>query len=333
MFEAKHDQLQTEGFFKRLRKDTLKRYNDFNTYLKGIFKERVQKISLDAGLSCPNRDGTISRSGCIFCNQYGSGTAAFIKEGLSIEEQIFRARKFLSKRYKAKKFIAYFQSFSNTYAPVSKLKSLYDQALVYKDIVGLAIATRPDCINDEILNLISSYKQKHLVWIELGLQSAHDTTLKLINRGHDVACFEKSVLMADRYGLNVCVHIILGLPGENREMMLQTISFLSRLPFQGIKIHLMYVEKDTQLAKLYETGKLNCLKQDEYVNLVVDCIERLPPNVIIQRLTGDPRKSALIAPNWAIDKALTLKLIHQALHRRNTWQGKIYRKSSVAGFR
>jgi len=311
----------------------LKRYNDFNTYLKGIFKERVQKISLDAGFNCPNRDGTLSRSGCIFCNKYGSGTGFLLEQGLTIERQILNARKFLFRRYKAKKFIVYFQSFSNTYAPVSELRTLYDQALAYDDIVGLAIATRPDCVNDDVLNLISSYKSNYLVWLELGLQSAHDITLKRINRGHDVACFKKSILMAHRYGLNVCVHIILGLPGENREMMLQTISFLSDIPFQGIKIHLMYVEEGTILSEFYKRGKLNCLEQDDYVNLVVDCIERLPPDIIIQRLTGDPRKSALVAPDWAADKSLTLKLIHQALQKRDTWQGKMYKRSSVAGFR
>ncbi len=311
----------------------MKRYNDFNTYLKGIFKERVQKISLDAGFNCPNRDGTLSRSGCIFCNKYGSGTGFLLEQGLTIERQILNARKFLFRRYKAKKFIVYFQSFSNTYAPVSELRTLYDQALAYDDIVGLAIATRPDCVNDDVLNLISSYKSNYLVWLELGLQSAHDITLKRINRGHDVACFKKSILMAHRYGLNVCVHIILGLPGENREMMLQTISFLSDIPFQGIKIHLMYVEEGTILSEFYKRGKLNCLEQDDYVNLVVDCIERLPPDIIIQRLTGDPRKSALVAPDWAADKSLTLKLIHQALQKRDTWQGKMYKRSSVAGFR
>jgi radical SAM protein (TIGR01212 family) len=302
----------------------LKRYRDFNTYLREIFGERVQKISLDAGLGCPNRDGTISSAGCIFCDSRGSGTGALINDGLSIDEQIVRAQSYMRKRYKAQKYIAYFQSFTNTYAPVPRLKTLYEQALAHKNMVGLSVATRPDCVDEEVLKLMNSYKKDYLVWIEYGLQSAHDITLKRINRGHDAACFEKSVRMAAEYGINICAHIILGLPGENREMMLKTARFLSDLPVHGIKIHLMYVVKGTPLSALYETGEFSCLEQKEYVALVVDFLELLPPGMVVQRLTGDPIRSELTAPSWALDKSENLRLINESLERRDTWQGRIY---------
>ena len=307
----------------------MKRYRDFNTYLKEIFGERVQKISLDAGLSCPNRDGTISRRGCIFCDRRGSGTGALINHGLSIAQQIAEAKGFIQKRYKARKFIAYFQSFTNTYAPLSQLKTLYDKALIHKDMVGLSVATRPDCVDREILTLLSSYQAGHLVWLEYGLQSSHDKTLKLINRGHDVACFEQSVLMADEYSINICAHIILGLPGEDREMMLQTARFLSNLPIRGVKIHLLYVVKETPLSELYHKKGFRCLERKEYANLVVDFLELLPPDMVIQRLTGDPIQSELVAPLWAKEKQVNLKLIQTTLERRKTWQGRDYRKSTA----
>jgi len=307
----------------------LKRYRDFSSYLKEIFGERVQKISLDAGLGCPNRDGTISYKGCIFCDSRGSGTGAFINQGLSIGEQINQAKIFLQRRYKARKFIAYFQSFTNTYAPLNRLKALYDQALAHKDIVGLSVATRPDCVDNDLLNLLHQYQQDYLVWIEYGLQSAHDATLKLINRGHDVASFERSVHMSSKCGLNICAHIILGLPGENAEMMVQTARFVSSLPIKGIKIHLLYIVKGTALARLYERGGYRCLKREDYVDLVVDILEVLPPDMVIQRLTGDPLRHELMAPFWAKEKSETLRCIQETLERRDTWQGRRYHKSSA----
>lgn len=308
----------------------MKRYRDFNSYLRDIFGERVQKISLDAGLSCPNRDGAISHKGCIFCNRLGSGTGALIDRGLSIDEQITQARALIQRRYNAKKFIAYFQSFTNTYAPLAVLKALYESALAHEDIVGLSVSTRPDCVTRDILALLSSYKKDYLVWIEYGLQSAHDVTLRQINRGHDVACFERSVHMAGECGLNICAHVILGLPGEDKEMMLQTALFLSRLPVHGVKIHLMYVVKGTPLAGLYEKGELNCLEREEYVELVVDFLELLPPNMVVQRVTGDPIHSELVAPSWAKEKSTNLRLIQETLERRNTWQGKLFGRYIVA---
>jgi radical SAM protein (TIGR01212 family) len=307
----------------------LKRYRDYNTYLREIFGERVQKISLDAGLSCPNRDGTISAKGCIFCDRRGSGTGAWINHRLSVREQVLRGRRSLQRRYGAKKFIAYFQSFTNTYAPLPRLKALYDEALDHDNVVGLSVATRPDCVDRSILELLSAYQRHYIVCIEFGLQSAHDKTLNRINRGHDVSCFEQSVHLANACGLNICVHVILGLPGENRQMMLQTARFISGLPIQAIKIHLLYVIKGTPLADLYEKGDFRCLEREEYVDLVVDFLEALSSDIVIQRLTGDPVKSELLAPAWTLEKSKNIRLIQENLERRNTWQGRLCRRSTA----
>lgn len=302
----------------------MKRYRDLNTYLKERYGERVQKISLDSGLNCPNRDGTLSSKGCIFCDARGSGTGAFIKRAQSIDSQIQSAREFLQNRYGARKFIAYFQSFTNTYGPIKKLKKLYDQAMAHGDMVGLSVATRPDCIDREKIDLLCSYQEMGLVWLELGLQSSHNSTLKTINRGHDAACFEQGVLMAANRGLSICAHVILGLPGETREMMLQTARFLAKQPIEGIKIHLLYVVKGTPLENLYQQGDLVCLEREEYVDLVVDFLELLPPEMIIHRLTGDPQRSELIAPVWALDKMKNLLMIETRMIQRDTWQGAKY---------
>jgi radical SAM protein (TIGR01212 family) len=303
----------------------VRRYKDLNSYLKAIYGERVQKIPLDSGLICPNRDGTISNRGCIFCDARGSGTGAMIDRGQSIDSQITSAREFLNKRYGVRKFIAYFQSFTNTYGPVQKLKEIYDQALVHPDMVGLSVATRPDCIDQDKLDLLCSYQKKGLVWLELGLQSAHDSTLKIINRGHNVACFEKSVFMAAGRGLGICAHVILGLPGETRQMMLQTARFLAGLPIDGVKIHLLYIVKGTLLEKLYLKGDFACLAREEYIDLVVDFLELLPPVMIVHRLTGDPPRSELVAPEWAREKMKNLQMIEGKMEERNTWQGAKYK--------
>ncbi len=305
----------------------MKRYRDYNTYLRERFGERVQKIPLDAGLSCPNRDGTLSDAGCIFCDRLGSGTGALLDKGFSIRKQIEEGRIHLKRRYKVRKFIAYFQSFTNTYAPVPRLEEIYDQALLPKDIVGLSVATRPDCVDEDVFRLLSSYRKRGLVWLEYGLQSAHAETLERINRGHDAARFEKAVLEAREWGLDVCTHVILGLPGEDRAMILETARFVGRLPIQGIKIHLLYVTKGTRLAKQYEKGGFRCLERDEYVDLAVDFLERIPPQMVVQRLTGDPGRAELLAPAWAGEKSENLMRIRRRLEERDTWQGKKYEGS------
>jgi len=307
----------------------MKRYRDYNSYLKEIFGERVQKISLDAGFNCPNRDGTISDTGCLFCDSRGSGSGAMINRGLSIDDQIMEGRRSAEKRYKARKFIAYFQSFTNTYAPLPRLRDLYTRALDHEGMVGLSIGTRPDCVDEDILALISSFQKDYLVWIEFGLQSAHDVTLSRINRGHDVACFEKGVRLASEYGLKICAHVIIGLPGESHDMMMGTARYISGLPIAGVKIHSLYVTKGTPLAALYDKGEYKCLERDEYVEEVVDFLEILPPELVIQRLTGDPVRKDLIAPLWTLKKTENIRLINRRLEERDTWQGKRYLKSTA----
>ena len=297
-----------------------KRYNDLNTYFQSIFGCRVQKISIDAGLSCPNRDGTISSGGCIYCNARGSGTGAFDR-GLSLTAQLQQGKTFLSRRYKAKKFIAYFQSFSNTYAPQDILKPLYEEALAVEDIVGLAVGTRPDCVNEPVLDLLQAYTPNYLIWIEFGLQSASDKTLECINRGHDVQCFKDAIKKTSSRGIKICVHVILGLPHESRSDMLHTARTIADLGIDGIKLHLLYVVKGTLLETQHRQGKYKCLEQQEYVDLVCDFIERIPPNMIIQRLTGDPHPKELVAPQWALKKSETLSKIRNTLEERDSWQG------------
>ncbi|MGA1795208.1 MAG: TIGR01212 family radical SAM protein [bacterium] len=298
-----------------------KRYNDFNGFLRRTFGGRVHKIALDAGLGCPNRDGTVSSTGCIYCNDRGSGTGAW-QQGLSVREQILQAQTYLRKRFKAEKFLAYFQSFSNTYAPHERLEALYREALKPDDMVGLCIGTRPDCVPEDTLSMIQGFTGAYMVWLEYGLQSFHDRTLALINRGHTVDAFLDAVRRTRTRGINVCVHVILGLPGEDRGDMLETANRLSMLDIQGIKIHLLYVVKGTPLARLYERGEYTCLTREEYVDILVSFLARLRPDIVIQRLTGDPHPEELLAPSWALDKGKVLALIHDRMEQEDTWQGK-----------
>jgi uncharacterized protein len=301
----------------------MKRYNDLNSYLREKFGCRVQKITIDAGLNCPNRDGVISTGGCIYCNERGSGTGSF-QLGLSITEQLTRGKTALLKRYKAKKFMAYFQSFSNTYAQIDRLKVLYDEALSVEDIVGLSIGTRPDCVDESILSLLENYAKKHLIWLEYGLQSANDLTLKMINRGHDFDCFKNAVELTKERGIRICVHVILGLPGETGADMRQTAQMVANLGVDGIKLHLLYVVKGTKMETLYQQGHYECLTMEEYAERVCDFLEVLPASMIIHRLTGDPHPEELVAPLWALQKSTNLLMVQNALERRDTWQGKFF---------
>ena len=296
-------------------------YHDFNTYLRGIYGCRVQKITVDAGLSCPNRDGTLSTGGCIYCNAKGSGTGAHGR-GWSITDQVLMGKEKLARRYRAKKFLVYFQSFSNTYAPVSKLKALYDEALSIDDVVGLSIGTRPDCVNDRVLKLLEGYARNHLLWLEYGLQSAHDSTLRAINRGHDLACFTRAVAATRNRGIRICAHVILGLPHETRRHMLETADVVAGLDIDGIKLHLLYVIRGTRLEDIYRKKEFRCLEKAEYVDIVCDFLERIPWKVVIQRLTSDPHPEELVAPQWARNKAETIRLIRDTLAARGSFQGK-----------
>ncbi len=295
-------------------------YLDLNTHLRQRFGERVQKVSLDAGLTCPNRDGRLGTGGCLYCNARGSGTGAWSR-GAGLTRQLDEGIARLSRRYGAAKFIAYFQSFSNTYAPVARLAELYDTALAHPQVVGLSIGTRPDCLNDEVLELLAGYARRRLVWLELGLQSAHDATLARLNRGHDVACFTEAVARAARGGLEVVAHVILGLPGEGLAEMAGTAAYVARLPLQGVKIHLLYVVQGSDLARLYGSGEYRCLSEADYVEAAVEFVELLPPRMVIHRLTGDPHPQELLAPSWALDKARVLRRLREEFARRGSRQG------------
>lgn len=305
-----------------------KRYTDLNSHLKARFGKRVQKLTVDAGFTCPNRDGHRGTGGCIFCNENGSGTGAHLL-GTPLSEQIRQGRLALFKRYKAKLFLVYFQAYSNTYAPVARLKALYDEALAFDDVVGLAIGTRPDCVDEEKLALLDAYSRDKLIWIEYGLQSAHDTTLAAINRGHDVACFTRAVALTRKIApqVKICAHIILGLPGETREMMLEGARFLANLGVDGVKIHLLYVVKGTAMDRLYLDGAYTCMEEEEYVETVCDFLELLPPEMVIQRLTGDPHRDELRAPLWPLKKGATLQRIQETLEARGTVQGSRFKKA------
>ncbi len=296
------------------------RYFDLNTWYRQRYGCRVHKISLDAGLDCPNRDGTLARTGCIYCNPRGSGTGANAK-GHSITRQIAEAKVYLTKRYKTNKFIAYFQSFTNTYAPVDELARIYDEAVRDPDIIGLSIGTRPDCVDDEVLDLLTTYARKRLVWLEYGLQSIHDDTLARIQRGHDFDSFSNAVERTQGRNIFICAHVILGLPGETPRHMHQTASRLASMRIDGVKLHLLYVVRGTELETMLKQGTYTCLTQATYVSLVCDVIERLSAEMVIHRLTGDPHKKELVAPRWALEKSRTIEMINETLIQRNTRQG------------
>jgi len=295
-------------------------YRDLNSYLKDRFGQRVQKITLDAGLTCPNRDGRVSTGGCLYCNARGSGTGAWGR-GQDIPTQLEAGMARLSRCYGAARFIAYFQSFSNTYASLTTLRALYETALTPPQVVGLAVGTRPDCLDNEVLDLLAGYARDRLVWLELGLQSAHDATLARLNRGHDAACFREAALRAAGRGLAVVAHVILGLPGEGPREMAATAEFLARLPVAGVKLHLLYVVQGSGMARLYEQGEYVCLTEEQYVSAVADFIERLPPRLVIHRLTGDPHARELVAPAWCLDKPRVMQRIREEFARRGSRQG------------
>jgi radical SAM protein (TIGR01212 family) len=300
-----------------------KRYNAFSEHLKQKFGTKVYKITLDAGFSCPNRDGTISSSGCIFCDDGGSFSQAH-SNMLTIEEQVEIGAETLRNRFKAQKFMSYFQAFSNTYKPLNELENIYSSALKHPDVVGLSIGTRPDCIDNEKLKLIQSYSKDYYTWIEYGLQSIHDKTLLKINRGHDYACFLDAYEKTRNYsGINVCLHIILNL-FETYEEMMQTAKKIAELRPDGVKIHMLCALEGTKLADLYKNNELAFMDENEYVSTVCDFLEYLPPETTIHRLAGNGLKSELIAPRWIGKKLDTLNKIDREFIKRNTMQGSKY---------
>ena len=299
--------------------NTDKRYNQFSAHLKEKFGVKVYKITLDAGFSCPNRDGTISTGGCIFCDDGGSFSQAH-SNLLSIQEQVNIGAENLKTRFKAKKFMSYFQAFSNTYKPVTELEKIYSSALNHPDIVGLSIGTRPDCIDDEKIKLIASFKNDYYTWIEYGLQSIHNKTLTKINRGHDYDCFLKAYEKTKEAGINVCVHVIFGLWETNDEIM-QTAKELARLKVDGVKIHMLCALENTKLANIYRNGEISFMSEDEYVQTVCDFIEYLPPKTTIHRVAGNGFSKTLIEPQWLGKKFDCLNKIDREFIKRNSHQG------------
>jgi uncharacterized protein len=298
-------------------------YNEYSAYLKKMFGCRVQKIPLDAGLTCPNRDGSKGSGGCLYCDARGSGTGAAARLP-SLSAQIRRGKAFLGKRYGAEKFIAYFQSFSNTYGPPELLEKMYREVLDQEGIVGLAVGTRPDCVNPEILELLASFQKSHLVWLEYGLQSFRDETLLLLNRGHSGQDFEQAVLESRRRGLNVCAHVILGLPGEGLPEVLETARRLSGQDIQGLKIHSLYILQGTGLEAWYRDGRYRPLSREQYAEWVCRFLELISPDWIIQRLTGDPNPGELVAPAWTREKRTTLEMIRIRMESTGSYQGAKY---------
>ena len=297
-----------------------KRYNPFSDELKREFGCKVQRISVDAGFTCPNRDGSLDVQGCIFCGGHGSGSYG-IRRDLTIVSQLEDGKEVMRRKYRASKFIAYFQAYSNTYASVEHLRKLFSEALSVADVVGLIIATRPDCLPDDVLDYLQQLSRQTYLWLELGIQSIHDRSLDVINRKHDYNCSVDAVLRAKSCGLRVCAHIILGLPGETREEMLAMAGELNRLGVDGVKLHLLHVMIGTRLADMYSRGEVAVMDRDTYAGLICDFLELLDPNILIHRLTGDGGHDNLIAPLWSLKKFEILNLIDAEMARRGTRQG------------
>lgn len=287
-------------------------YLSFNKYLKDKFGQKVYKISIDGGFTCPNRDGKTGTRGCIFCSKGGSGDFAESRE-MSITEQIESGKKKVEKKIKSGKYIAYFQAFTNTYAPVEMLRQKYEEAINHPDIVALSIATRPDCLGDDVLRLLDEMNKIKPVFVELGLQTIHQKSAKYIRRGYDLSVYDKAVRDLNEIGVNIVVHVILGLPNESENDMLETVKYVCESGANGIKLQLLHVIDGTDLAKDYEKGLFKTLEFDEYVNLIVKCVKIIPKDIVIHRLTGDGAKKDLIAPLWSADKKRVLNAINKAL--------------------
>lgn len=300
-----------------------KPYHSLDYMLKERFGEKVYKVTLNGGMSCPNRDGTIGHGGCIFCSEGGSGDFA-ASAALSIHEQIDSQIAMLSAKRPIHKYIAYFQAYTNTYAPLSYLERIFTEAIEHEDIVGLSIGTRPDCLPDETLDLLSELNKKKPVTVELGLQTIHERTAAFIRRGYKLSCFEDALEKLQERKLETVVHTILGLPGETTEDILETMRYLNAHHIDGIKLQLLHVLKHTDLAAYYGQTGFHILSEDEYVDLVIRCLEVLSPDITIHRLTGDGPSDLLIAPLWSLKKRSVLNHIHHELKVRDTWQGRLF---------
>lgn len=305
-----------------------KRYYSLNEYCKQTFGDKIYRLSLNAGCSCPNRDGSLSYGGCAFCSEGGSGDFAS-SYNVSVTTQIEEAKLRIQKKTDCNKFIAYFQAYTNTYGPIEHLRQVFTEAISSDEIVALSIGTRSDCLSTEVLDLLEELSQKKPVWVELGLQTIHNATLERMNTHTTVEQFDSAVIALRKRGISVITHVILGLPGETREMMLDTIRHVASLPVSGIKLQLLHVLKNTQLAAMYEKEPFTIFDLEEYCNFVIDCIELLPPDMVVHRLTGDGPRALLIAPLWSTDKKRVLNTIQKRFAERHTWQGKSYKETTL----
>lgn len=300
-----------------------KPYFSLDFYLKQVFGEKIYKLALDGGMTCPNRDGTLGTGGCIFCSNGGSGDFAEPAHE-SVTEQIEAARARVSAKFKKGRYIAYFQSFTNTYAPLSYLEALFSEALSHPDIAALSVGTRPDCLSPEVISLLGRLNKVKPVWVELGLQTIHPQTAELICRGYELPCFIDAVKRLKEAGSCVIVHLILGLPGETEGMMLDTVRYLGNFSpaIDGIKLQLLHVLKGTKLAALYEAAPFPVLSMEDYIELVLKCVRLLPPDIVIHRLSGDGPKKLLIAPEWSGNKRLFLNSLAKAFKETGAYQGE-----------
>jgi len=301
---------------------TEKRYNAFADYQKKLYGERVQKVTVDAGFTCPNRDGTVAKGGCIYCNNQ-SFNPSYNNASKTISQQIDEGIEFLKRRYgKLRKFIVYFQPYSNTYAPLDTLKRYYEEALSHEEVVGLTIGTRPDCVDEAILSYLQELAKSYDITIEYGLESISDDTLKKINRGHDVQSYLDALEMTTGRGIKICTHMIFGFPWEEKQQWIDTAGWLSERPFDFLKVHQLHIVSNTALANMYRKNPFPLISHPEYIQVITTFLERLSPFIVIQRLFGEAPPRTLIAPHWGIRNTRLLKLLDEELEKQDTWQGK-----------
>ncbi len=300
-----------------------KRYHSLNYFLRNKFGEKIYKISLDGGFTCPNRDGKVAKGGCTFCSARGSGDFAGSRI-LSITEQFEDRKEMMEKKWKDGKYIAYFQAYTNTYAPVEDLRRKYEEALAQKNVIALSIATRPDCLDDDVVDLLEEISKKTYLWVELGLQTINDESARNFNRGYDFKVFEEGIKKLQDRNIEVVVHTIFGLPGETKEDMLKTVDYVAHSGAQGIKFHLLHLMSGTQMVKQYESGELKLLSQEDYIDLICKGIAMIPQDMVVHRLTGDAPRESLIGPMWSLKKWEVLNAIDKALVDNDIYQGKNY---------
>lgn len=324
-----------EGFFQIPSVWHGKPYYSLSAWCKNTYGEKCYKIALNAGFTCPNRDGTLGRGGCIFCSAGGSGDYAVEFKNSDLSAQLKKGLSLFHEKKVGNRFIAYFQAYTNTYGPVSMLRRIYEAALREPDICGISIATRPDCVGEEVCTLLSELQKQYadkFIWVELGLQTIHETTAQFIRRGYTLACFEDAFHRLTAIGIPIIVHMILGLPGESSQEIYETVSYLNRLSPFGIKLQLLHVLKGTDLALLYEENPFPVYSQEEYLEVLTGCIARLSPDIVIHRVTGDGPKELLLAPLWSLDKRKVLNGLHAKMKRENIYQGRNYHDAGSADF-